>query len=182
MKSALMALPFLVTTFVAAQEAENPPVDETPGFTDELMTESSEQGHYLNFAMRVELGSEEETAAVGFVVEEDTASLIRIVGPSLSIMSVERPAALHPRATLHYQGNNLGTIKAWREQTGLVKTSLATIMAKVGAFPLSENSDDLVILWSGPKGIHTLEIAASGEGGTVLVEVYRVSADILNGN
>lgn len=144
--------------------------DDTPGTFD-----VNTVPRLINLSARTDLASG-ATLTAGFVLGGATAKtlLIRAVGPGLTPFGVSNVMA-DPQLTLHATVNNQDTVLASNQGWGN-DPQLAAVMSSVGAFSLTPNSNDAVLLITLPAGgAFTAEAtSASGGSGSVLVEVYEV--------
>lgn len=125
-----------------------------------------------NISARSVAGTGANTLTVGFSIAGDSNKtvLIRAVGPSLSIFGVTNTLS-NPELRLFSSRNNLiGHNDDWPNSAGWGPAA-----SSVGAFTLTNNSRDAMILVSLPPGAYTAQ--ASGIGGTsgvALIEIYDV--------
>ena len=119
------------------------------------------------------------TATLGFFVGAQTpqpalTALIRAVGPSLSIFGIKNPAAL-PHLRL-FNGKGQDVTPAAQEG------GWSGIFASVGAFPLNGGERPIYSYTTAAvsAGGYTVQVSDdSGNGGTVLIEVYLINGFLL---
>ena len=133
------------------------------------ITSATEQ-HLLNFSVRAEAGTGENTLTIGFVVVGELSSkiLIRGVGPSLALFGV--PGALANPVLSIRDGS--GTVLATNDDWNADDASTAQ---RSGAFPLPAGSHDAAIVLTVGPGAYIVELASADTStGVALVEVYEV--------
>jgi hypothetical protein len=130
----------------------------------------------VNISTRLRVGTGEEQAVPGFVIEGERpkAVLIRAVGPTLGDLINDADIVLADPQLFVMDGNTeIFTNNDWGDFEEQAALQAATIA--VGAFPLRIGSEDaagLVILDPGP---YTIKVSgADGGSGLALVEVYEV--------
>lgn len=135
----------------------------------------SADGRMVNISTRARIGQNGEFVVAGFVIEDRPRwVLVRGVGPSLGRFGVAQPApdpliSVQKNGQTHFYNDN------WNSRHDAEATRNAA--ARVGAFPLDENSRDAAMLIELQPGAYTVQVEPSGPGvagGAVLVEVYTV--------
>jgi hypothetical protein len=135
-----------------------------------------------NFSVRCRAGKSDETLILGFAIggSDSTQSLIRGIGPSLGGFGLVNTIQ-DPVMTLYNQvGVPLRWNDNWNGLSALVQASL-----RGGAFPLSSDSQDAVLLHDVRSGVYTVHLTSDGDPGTALIELYatdqaRRSAHLVN--
>jgi len=129
----------------------------------------------VNISGRAQVGTGGSIIIAGFAIGglAPETVLIRGIGPALTALGVSGALA-NPVLTL-YQGTNvLQSNTAWGTAPQST-TTLAAVMAQVGAFSLSPTSADCVILTALPPGSYTAQVSGlNGTTGVALAEVYEV--------
>lgn len=127
----------------------------------------------LSVRGRMFLGSRLLTA--GFVISPGSPRnlLIRGIGPSLAAFGVEQPLA-RPRLVLrNASGEVIAEGAPWAIGSNAVEVESAA--RAIGAFPLAAIASDPVLLVSLQPGAYTVQlVAAEGEGGEALGEIYAL--------
>lgn len=127
----------------------------------------------LSVRGRVFVGSRLLTA--GFVIAAGGPRnlLIRGIGPSLAAFGVEQPLA-RPRLVLrNASGERIAEGAPWAIGSNAVEVEAAA--RSIGAFPLAAIASDPVLLVSLQPGAYTVQlVAAEGEGGEALGEIYAL--------
>lgn len=131
----------------------------------------------VNISVRLLVGSNENTPVFGFVVSgvHPRRYLIRGVGPSLARFGV--PHTLSDPSLLVHSGGGTAIAKnsGWTLQGSQTTNLIRGAAERVGAFSLSENSDDAALLLSVPPGAYSVILqSATGAGGLALLEIYEV--------
>lgn len=115
------------------------------------------------------------TATLGFFVAAQTpqpalTALIRAVGPSLIIFGIKNPAALPHLRLFNAKGQDVTPAAQAGGWSG--------IFASVGAFPLNGGERPIYSYTAAgvSAGGYTVQVSDdSGNGGTVLIEVYLIN-------
>ena len=131
----------------------------------------SSPGQLINISARATVGTGASALATGFVVSgvAPRQVLIRAIGPGLTQFGVPSILA-DPQLTLIPAGANFSI--AGNDNWG-GSAELKAAAASVGAFAISEESKDAVILVRLPPGGYTAVVAGvGGTTGTAIVEVY----------
>ena len=127
----------------------------------------------INLSSRALVGTGADVVIPGFVVQGDLPSrvLIRTVGPSLENRGIAGFLA-NPKITIYdISGTPIESNDGWQNLWD--PTEITEASQLVGAFPLTENSEDAAIIMDLEPGLYT--VVASGENGTTgvaLVELY----------
>jgi len=129
----------------------------------------------INLSSRALVGTGADVVIPGFVVQGDLPSrvLIRAVGPSLENQGIAGFLA-NPKITIYdIAGTPIESNDGWQNLWDPSEITDASQL--VGAFPLTENSEDAAIIMDLEPGLYT--VVASGENGTTgvaLVELYAL--------
>lgn len=127
----------------------------------------------VNVSARAAAGAGDATMIAGFNIRGTTSVtvLIRGVGPTLTQFGVTGVLA-NPRLTLFHDSTLVGVNDNWGD---VGASTIASTAAAVGAFALSANSLDSVILATLQPGSYTVQLTGVGSAvGVALVEVYEV--------
>ncbi len=129
-------------------------------------------GRLINLSTR-SFASASDKCIAGFVIDERHRwVLVRAIGPGLAQFDVGNPMA-NPYLTLYR--NNMPIYFNGDWSTRPDSAAIAEAAKKTGAFPLAPGSKDAALLVELPPGVYSAHVEPeSGEGGTVLVEVYSV--------
>jgi len=113
-----------------------------------------------------------ESMTAGFVVQSEGPRwvLIRAVGASLGQFGVATPATAPVFTLFDSTQKVVGTSAIWSTDPNL-SGGYQTIFSLVGAFQLTNGSNDSVLLMALQPGAYTSAVSAGGAG-TVLCEVY----------
>ncbi len=129
----------------------------------------------VNLSTRVLVGAGASLAIPGIVVRGPVAQrlLIRAVGPSLSSFGVRSGLGDPILSIVNSAGEPIGGNDDWSGASNAGE--VASVAARVGAFPLPAGSKDAAILVSLAPGNYTALVSGAGESsGIALVEVYEV--------
>jgi hypothetical protein len=131
-----------------------------------------------NISTRGRVGIGEDVMIAGFVVTGTAARpvLVRAIGPALAGFGLSGVLA-DPRLRL-FRGN---TVVAENDNWGVDPAAggIAAASTRVGAFALSTDSRDAVLLATLDPGSYTAQVsAATGAGGVALVEVYDAGESV----
>jgi len=127
----------------------------------------------ISSRLRVSAGDADGASIAGFVVTGDQPKqiLIRAAGPALSAFGIGSPLA-NPTLTLfNAAGTMIGSNSGWNNDA-----NVAAAGDKVGAFGFAANSKDAALLVTLQPGLYTAQVQSADHSGTVLMEVYDVSA------
>lgn len=124
-----------------------------------------------NVSARSRVGAGDGVLIAGFTIAGTGARtlLIRAVGPTLAAFNVVGPLA-DPQLELFQAGraSPLAANDDW-------DNSLADMFGRVGAFPLTRNSKDAMLVVTLPPGSYTAQVSGTGNStGVGLVEVYEI--------
>jgi hypothetical protein len=115
-------------------------------------------------------------AIQGFVVTgtQPKRMLIRSVGPALREFGVA-DALPNPRLSIFRQSTLIMENDDWSADPEST-ARIATIAARVGAFPLPVGSRDSAVVGEFMPGVYSAQVRSSGEGesGVTLIEIYEV--------
>jgi hypothetical protein len=128
----------------------------------------------VNGSARVFVGAADELGILGFFLAGDRPAriLVRAIGPSLAGFGVHDVLADPQLWLFHGQSPVLGN-SDWGTAAGF--PLMASTMAKVGAFPLPDGSEDAALLVQLEPGAYTVHVTgADGGTGVVLIELYLV--------
>lgn len=170
-----LALTFLVA--VSAQSPRPSPPEVPPTLPT---ARASTPGKFLNFSLRASVAQGAEPVVAGVVADDRVYMLIRVVGPSLSSVGVHAPLA-DPVSSVYIDGREFVNIPPWGAGSEVNRSLFRRAASYVGAFPLQEDSKDLVMLFEANKGAYTVVVSAARGNGTVLLEVYMIPASFFNG-
>lgn len=148
-----------IRTIAAAGDAGKYPRSSTP------------ENSLANMSVRAAAGSGDQTLIVGFNVAGTGAKqlLLRAVGPGLTPFGVGGVLP-NPELSLFYGSDLYQRSDDWGGGPLLVELS-----ARVGAFPLTANSNDSALSAFLDPGSYTAQVSNAGGGGVVLVEAYDAS-------
>jgi hypothetical protein len=142
----------------------------------------------INISSRANVATGANILIAGFTVGGAGSEkvLIRGIGPGLAAYGVAGTLAV-PQLTLYdVNGNIIATnLNGWSNAPVLgaapvaasasVQSASAAVMASVGAFTLTANSNDTAMLATLPAGSYTAQVAGTGTAtGVSLIEVYEV--------
>lgn len=126
----------------------------------------------MNLSVRNDTGSGEDTMIAGFATagSQDTALLVRAVGPTLADYGVTGTLA-DPRLSVFAGITKLQENDDWANDETLAQTA-----GLIGAFPLPETSRDAAMIIRLTPGAYTAQVSGSNtsDTGQALVEVYAV--------
>lgn len=134
-------------------------------------------GRLANLSTRGEVGTGENALIAGFVIAgtQPRRVLIRAVGPALTAYGITRPLA-DPVLTLTRARPSGAQLVAQNDDWSVSRTgagTLASTMAQVGAFPLSNDSFDAALLLTLEPGVYSAQVSGyNGLTGIAIVEVY----------
>jgi hypothetical protein len=129
----------------------------------------------VNISTRGEVRTGDNIMIGGFVVTGNVPKrvLIRGVGPTLGGYGVSAVLA-DPVLTLYQGSTFVATNDNWSESAASA-SEIAAAAVQVGAFPLTANSKDSVLLLTLAPGVYSAQISgAGGTTGIVLLEIYEV--------
>lgn len=129
-------------------------------------------GKPVNLSARGQVGTGGNVLIAGFVIggTQTQQVLIRAVGPTLGAAPFNVPGVLaDPIVTINDANNTVvASNDKWSANTAATQTS-------VGAFPLTANSEDAVVIVNLNPGAYTAVVSGKGGAtGVALVEVYEV--------
>ncbi len=133
-----------------------------------------------NLSLRSHTSPGEGVAIAGFVIVDPNdlgqpaQVLLRVIGPSLTDFGITHPLE-DPVLSLY---NAAGELVVRNDDWAIANesaeaTTLSSVMAGVGAFPLNTDSADAAVLLELGPGAYTMH--ADGGSGVVLVEIYLVN-------
>jgi hypothetical protein len=130
----------------------------------------------VNISARARVSAKDANGATiaGFVVTgtDPKPILIRAIGPGLAKFGLA-DALSDPRLTLYDSANHVTAANAgWNDNA-----AVAAAGASAGAFALEPGSKDAAILATLAPGAYTAQVQSEDSSGTVLVEVYDVTAN-----
>lgn len=136
-----------------------------------LQVDAPAAGRLLNVSTRAWAGAGAEALIGGFWISgsESKSVLVRGIGPALAAFGVS-DASPDLRLRVVGAAGEVAQNDDWSVQTGAAE--LATVAARLGAFPLSGGSRDAAVLLSLPPGGYSAVIESPGSAGSGLVEVY----------
>lgn len=127
----------------------------------------------FNIATRGPVGSQSGEMIAGFVIRGDAPKtvLIRAVGPGLAAFGLTTAVSTPRLELFRDDSTSLAVNTGW----GAV-TEISAAAARVGAFALTPNSKDAVLLVALTPGAYTAVVSGdNGTSGVALVEVYDAS-------
>ncbi len=130
----------------------------------------SKAARLANISTRGRAGPDDVMIA-GFVLRGSAPRevLIRAVGPGLSKFGVK--GALSATTLTLYQGSKvIAQNDQWSRSAGA--SDVAAVSRRLGAFGLSESSDDAAIVMKLAPGTYSVHVAGPKKAGVALVEVY----------
>ncbi|OIR06297.1 Two component regulator propeller [mine drainage metagenome] len=111
-----------------------------------------------------------ETLGVAILGSASKKMLLRAVGPSMANFNVANPAT-EPLLKLYNQASTAAPIvtnQGWNNDA-----TVTAVSAAVGDFPLNQGSADAATVQTLQPGLYTMQSSdASGNGGTILSEIY----------
>lgn len=131
-------------------------------------------GNLVNVSTRARLTGPGDQVIAGFVIEERARTvLVRVVGPTLASHGVG-DAVSDSFLRIKHGDTQLYANNDWAALANAGDVRAAA--ARVGAFPLNEDSLDAAQLVVLPPGAYTVwgEVPPDTGGGSVLIEVYAV--------
>lgn len=137
----------------------------------------------INTSLRGYVGPDEANVIGGLVIEGTSTRkvLIRAVGPSLGAFGIRSPLP-DPRIVIHRaDGSVYDLYYGYTAYAGSItpEQDLANATTAVGAFPLDPAAGDAVQLRPLLPGAYTIIVtSATGQTGTVLLEIYDVPTDV----
>ena len=143
-------------------------------------TEGGPGTHFSNVSTRAYVGTGDNVAIVGFVLQgaDVRRLLVRGVGPTLAAYGVGAPVA-DPLLTLYDQGTGAPIARDDDWSASDSAAEARTAATATGAFALPEGSRDAAVVVDLPSGIYTAVVEGKNGGtGTALVEAYEVPATI----
>jgi hypothetical protein len=132
----------------------------------------------VNLSSRVQVGTGDEQAIPGFVVEGPypVRVLARAIGPGLDGFNVA-DAVRDPQLKI-IGANSIAIITNdnWEDQADPLAVAIAS--ERSGAFALDSGSRDAAVLALLPPGVYSVVVAsADGTVGVALVELYEIPVD-----
>ncbi len=127
----------------------------------------------ISTRLKVTANDAQGATIAGFVVTGDQPKqiLVRAVGPTLAAHGVGSPLA-DPTLKLYNSANTIiATNSGWNNDA-----DIAAATAQAFGFPLQANSKDAAILMTLQPGTYTAQVQSMTNSGTVLIEVYDVTA------
>jgi hypothetical protein len=133
----------------------------------------------MNLSTRALVGTGENVLVTGFVVTgtDPKPIMVRAIGPTLGVFGVTGTLADPVLELKDSQGKTVATNDNWGAATNA--TDIAATAKRVGAFALSANSADAVILMTLQPGLYTATVrGANGGTGVGMVEAYDASTGV----
>lgn len=127
-------------------------------------------------AARSHVGTGEDILILGLAIsgESPRQVLVRGIGPTLTSQGVSGALADPQLSIYDARGTLIASNDDWSDK------KIATLAARVGAFPLPENSRDAALLLTLPPGAYTAHVrGANNSTGIALVELYDVPPSAL---
>lgn len=145
--------------------------DATPAGTFTVTTP-----RLINVSARTQVGTGDNILIAGFIIDGNTSKkvLIRAIGPTLGLFGVPGVLA-DPKLELFQTGitSSISTNDNWGAAANATEVAAAAI--SVGAFALTLESKDAVLLVTLPPGAYSAQVSGvSNTTGAALVEVYEV--------
>lgn len=172
------------TLVLASVSAADSGAYAVPGFeTVTVRVEEPNRQRLLNLSTRATISAQQPFFITGFVVSSDPAAsaqpksvLLRVVGPTLAGQGVADPLAKPAVRIFRADGTE---VQALNDNTpGGARARLGLLAARLGAFPLPNDSADAVKYLLLPSGVYSAHVySADGGTGTVLLELYEVSPE-----
>ena len=131
----------------------------------------------VNLSTRAFVGRDSTILISGLVVAGPGSAtlLLRAVGPGLTALGLEGVLS-HPKLVLLSGSQPVADNTGWT--TAANSAAIASVAAKVGAFPLDAGNADSAILVTVAPGVYTIQVSgANGETGIALVEIYQTPAN-----
>ena len=140
----------------------------------------------INISARAFVGTGENILIGGFVISGSSPQTVIIRGDGPALTAFDVPGALaNPALTLfNSSGSVIASNTGWGNAlvngsaatTGIkVQPLTAALSAKVGAFALTNGSNDSALIATLPPGVYTAQIAgANNTTGVALVELYEL--------
>ncbi len=128
-----------------------------------------------SIAARSHVGTGEDILILGLAIagESPRQVLVRGIGPTLTSQGVS-DALTDPQLSLYdARGTLVASNDNWSDK------KIAALSARVGAFPLPENSRDSALLLTLPPGAYTAHVrGANNSTGIALVELYDIPPSV----
>ncbi len=124
-----------------------------------------------SIAARSHVGTGEDILILGLAIsgESPRQVLVRGIGPTLISQGVNDALADPQLSIYDARGILVASNDNWSDQ------NIAALSARIGAFPLPENSRDSALLLTLPPGAYTAQVrGANNSTGVALVELYDV--------
>ena len=131
-------------------------------------------GTLVNLSTRAFVGTGQAVLIPGFTISGDGSLqlLIRAVGPALGAFGISG-FLVDPRLSLHSGLSTLGGNDDWSDAANAGE--IASVAARVGAFPFAGDSRDAALLVTLPVGAYSVTVCGVGNTtGVALVEIYVV--------
>ncbi|MDB6167964.1 MAG: hypothetical protein JWM88_828 [Verrucomicrobia bacterium] len=158
--------------FVTLVDGANPWMDAV-----QLRVGTQRGAAMLNISTRATISAGQPFFITGFVIEtasgtkrEGKTVLIRAIGPTLGLFGVPSPLADPKLEVFRADGSQVDLAA-----TSILSNYVALAQRLAGAFLTNVGAHDLTYLLTLPAGAYSVKISsASGQTGTVLLEVYEV--------
>lgn len=161
------------TVVVEADQAGNTQYD---GTSSTLTLTANPVPRLINISSRLKVSKGDANGAsiAGFVVTGTAPKqiLIRAVGPSLSAFHLNSPLADPTLKLFDSTGKLVASNSGWSDDAKIKAAGDG-----VGAFDLNAGSKDAALLVTLQPGAYTAQVQSADNTGTVLIEVYDVSAN-----
>jgi len=173
-----LELPPGIYTTMVSSKVSSEGVALVEVFDGSILDTGELRADLVNISTRGRVGSGSDGVQAGFVVDGRIPKrfLIRAAGKELENYGVQQPL-VDTKLTLYrlIQGN---AVKIAESDDWQSDEALTEISARLGTFPLEENSQSsALVIWLEP-GVYSAAVAsASGESGIALVEVYDAMDD-----
>ena len=134
---------------------------------------TSRTDRLINLSSRAQVGLDERLLISGFVIGGATSKpvLVRAVGPSLISQGVAN-VLTDPELRIFHGATLIAQNDNWPDNPNPANITAAA--ARIGAFPLTSNSEAALLLTLEP-GVYTALVTGHGSTGVALAEIYDAS-------
>ncbi len=161
------------TVVIRAVQSGNSQYDSA---TNNITIAANPVPRLINISTRakVSAGDADGATIAGFVVTGTTPKqiLVRAVGPGLTAFGIKSPLADPTLKLFDSKGNVVATNSGWNDDA-----QVSAAGDSAGAFKLAKGSKDAAILATLQPGAYTVQVQSTANNGTVLIEVYDVTAN-----
>ncbi|HEY0944360.1 MAG TPA: hypothetical protein VGD81_03805 [Opitutaceae bacterium] len=139
--------------------------------------DQDEASRLSNLSMRARVGGGDDILIAGFVAAGggELRLLIRGIGPALTGFGLTDVLS-NPRLEIFRNGEVIAANDDWSHDPAQAG-EIASVAARVGAFPLAADSKDASLLFTASPGSYTAHLRASDDGsdtGVGMIEIYVV--------